>query len=63
MGSGTTGLACQNLNRRFIGVELDAGYFEIARQRLTHGSLDNVPINETSDTVTPVSSNPQYRLI
>jgi len=34
MGSGTTGLAAKNLNRKFIGIEKDAGYFEIARQRL-----------------------------
>ena len=34
MGSGTTGVACVNTGRRFIGVELDAGYFEIAKQRI-----------------------------
>ena len=34
MGSGTTGLAAKNLNRKFIGIEKDAGYFEIAKQRL-----------------------------
>jgi len=34
MGSGTTGLAAKKLNRKFIGIEKDAGYFEIARQRL-----------------------------
>ena len=34
MGSGTTGVACQNLNRSFIGIELDAGYFEIAKNRI-----------------------------
>jgi site-specific DNA-methyltransferase (adenine-specific) len=34
MGSGTTGVACQNLNRNFIGIEKDAEYFEIAKQRL-----------------------------
>jgi site-specific DNA-methyltransferase (adenine-specific) len=34
MGSGTTGVACKNLNRKFIGIEKDAGYFEIAKQRL-----------------------------
>ena len=34
MGSGTTGLAAKNLNRNFIGIEKDAGYFEIAKQRL-----------------------------
>jgi DNA modification methylase len=34
MGSGTTGVACKNLNRNFIGIEKDAGYFEIASKRI-----------------------------
>ena len=34
MGSGTTGVACKNLNRNFIGIELDKGYFEIAKSRI-----------------------------
>ena len=34
MGSGTTGLACKELGRNFIGVELDAKYFEISKRRL-----------------------------
>ena len=34
MGSGTTGVACINLNRNFIGIELDEKYFEIAKQRI-----------------------------
>jgi len=35
MGSGTTGVACKNTNRKFIGIELDEKYFKIARKRLT----------------------------
>lgn len=34
MGSGSTGVACVNTNRRFIGIELDDKYFEIAEQRI-----------------------------
>jgi len=30
----TTGVAATNLNRKFIGIEKDAGYFEVAKQRL-----------------------------
>jgi site-specific DNA-methyltransferase (adenine-specific) len=39
MGSGSTGVACQNLNRNFIGIELDAGYFEIAKKRIEEEQL------------------------
>ena len=34
MGSGSTGLACVNLNRSFIGIEMDDKYFEIASNRI-----------------------------
>ena len=33
-GSGTTGVACRNLNRKFIGVEMDEEYFDIAKKRI-----------------------------
>ena len=35
MGSGSTGVACINTNRNFIGIEIDKGYFDIARKRIT----------------------------
>ena len=34
MGSGSTGVACLNTNRRFIGIELDENYYNIAKQRI-----------------------------
>jgi len=36
MGSGTTGVACKNLNRNFIGIEMDEGYFKIAQERISN---------------------------
>ena len=32
--SGTTGVACVNINRKFIGIELDEGYYKIASERI-----------------------------
>lgn len=40
MGSGTTGVACKNLNRKFIGIEMDEGYFNTTKDRI----LDQKPI-------------------
>jgi site-specific DNA-methyltransferase (adenine-specific) len=37
MGSGTTGLACKELNRNFIGIEMDTEYYAIAQQRIANG--------------------------
>ena len=34
MGSGSTGVACVNTNRKFIGIEKDDNYFEIAKKRI-----------------------------
>ena len=34
MGSGTTGVACKNTNRQFIGIEMDDKYFKIADERI-----------------------------
>jgi site-specific DNA-methyltransferase (adenine-specific) len=36
MGSGTTGAAAKNLNRNFIGIELDQDYFNIAKERINN---------------------------
>ena len=34
MGAGSTGVACINTNRNFIGIEIDKEYFDIAKQRI-----------------------------
>jgi len=39
-GSGTTGVACVQTGRKFIGIELDPGYCDIARRRIA----DAVPL-------------------
>ena len=36
MGSGSTGVACVNTNRKFIGIEQDENYFEIAEKRINN---------------------------
>jgi len=44
-GSGTTGVACMQLGRRFIGVEIDPGYCAIARKRIdAAGRQGRLPI-------------------
>ena len=40
MGSGTTGVAAMNTGRRFIGIELDEGYFDIACDRIEKAMTD-----------------------
>ena len=36
MGAGSTGVACKNLSRKFIGIELDENYFNIAKERIAN---------------------------
>ena len=47
LGVGTTALACKELNRKFIGIELDENYFEIAQNRInnTYNELNNNKID------------------
>ena len=40
MGSGSTGVACMNTDRRFIGIELDEKYFNIAKERIENNKLN-----------------------
>lgn len=41
MGSGTTGVACMNTNRNFVGIELEESYFDMAKQRIEEATMDN----------------------
>lgn len=45
MGSGSTGVACKNLNRNFIGIEIDKNYFKIAKNRI-EGELSTPKPNQ-----------------
>lgn len=44
MGSGTTGVACMNTDRQFIGIERDPDYFKIAEARIKKAFMDNCEI-------------------
>ena len=42
MGSGTTGVACLNTGRKFIGIEKDEKYFNIAKNRIESEKCSNM---------------------
>ena len=44
MGSGTTGVACANTGRNFIGIELDPDYFAVAEKRIQEADNDLPPL-------------------
>jgi len=46
MGSGTTGIACKNLDRGFVGIEMDEHYYEIAKARIENATQSGMKINE-----------------
>lgn len=52
MGSGSTGVACKSLNRRFIGIEMDDKYFEMAKSRI------NLGVSPQTKEVKTVKPNP-----
>lgn len=39
--NGTTGVACMNTGRMFIGIEMDSGYFQIAQGRIMEAAAEN----------------------
>ncbi len=47
MGSGTTGVACINTNRNFIGIELDEHYFNVAKERIYHEKTNILESDKT----------------
>ena len=49
-----------NITRNFIGIELDHGYFEIARQRIATGTVADAP--DPSSNEAPDTGVKQYRL-
>lgn len=53
MGSGSTGVACINTKRDFIGIELDKGYFEIAKRRLEEVKASCGRTNQTDHEALP----------
>ena len=49
MGSGTTGVACMNTGRKFIGCELEPKYFEIAKQRIEAATMQPSLLQAAAD--------------
>ena len=51
MGSGTTGVSCRNLNRDFIGIELDKSIFEIAKKRILESNQSRLVVENQSKLI------------
>lgn len=49
MGSGTTGVACKNLNRSFVGIEMDDHYFKVASDRINQQNQTGQERKSSSD--------------
>ena len=50
MGSGSTGVACMNTGRKFIGIEMDKKYFDIAKARI-NDAFQNIGSNDEDGSV------------
>ena len=49
MGSGSTGVACKLTDRNFIGIEIDDKYFDVAKQRIEKGFIqEEIKLDESS---------------
>ena len=51
MGSGSTGVACINTNRNFIGIELDENYFNITKERIEQAEKNSVLRGEITNEI------------
>lgn len=51
MGSGTTGVACGNTNRSFIGIESDENYFNIAKNRVEDAYKDHDVLGKETNEI------------
>lgn len=56
MGSGTTGIAAKNLGRQFIGIEIDADYYDIAYQRIHQESQPRATQEEEQDATQEITT-------
>ena len=62
MGSGTTGVACVNLDRDFIGIEIDEHYYNIAKERIEQAQRDKAE-RETQTEIFPTKRPKQEKLL
>ena len=60
MGSGTTGVACAKLGRRFIGIEKDERYFQTARERIK-AAYDGVEYQSPSSEDVKPRPKPHFK--
>jgi DNA modification methylase len=59
MGSGSTGVACRNLNRNFIGIEKEDKYFQIAKDRIKDGAEAEVLKEDEGCYIVRLNNSPK----